>query len=113
MTAVVGASVALTFEFARPDGTLYDPDIGTGKITLRAPSDPLDGGIVYTVGASGDPIEKVATGRYTLTVMETEAGRWRWRADSDETVDGETRHDVGEGSFSIAWSRVVTYPASS
>lgn len=113
MTAVVGASVALTFEFARPDGTLYDPDIGTGIITLRAPGDALDAGTVYTVGASGDPIEKVAVGRYTLTVMVIEGGRWRWRAESDETVAGETRHDVGEGSFTIAWSRVVTFPASS
>jgi hypothetical protein len=105
---LVGATATLNFQFADPDGTLYDPDAGTGLIVIRAPGEAIDEGTEYPIEASG-LVEQVSTGIYRLEI-DTSAGggRWHWRASGSE---GD-RSDVGEGSFRVEFSRVISEPVS-
>ena len=108
MTVVmVGATATLTFQYARPDGTLYDPDADTGLITIREPGVPQGEGTEYPILASG-AVERVSIGLYRLVVDTSLAGRWHWRAEGAE----DARQDVAEGSFRVEFSRVVVEPVS-
>lgn len=109
MTIVmVGATATLTFQFARPVGTLYDPDTGTGLIVIRDPSQGRDEGTEYDLEASG-VVEHVSPGIYRLEIDTSVAGgRWHWRATGAE---GD-RIDVAEGAFDVEFSRVISQPVS-
>lgn len=106
MTIIVAGSTAeLTIQFADEAGALFDPDDGTGFITLRAPSDPLDGGVVTAV----EDVDNPSVGTYSIEFDTTEGGRWRWRAEGMQNG----KHRVGEGAFDVQHSRVVATPLAS
>jgi hypothetical protein len=108
MRVFIGATGILSFTTAKPSGTAYDPtDL---KVTVRAPSQVVGGGTVYTyVGGNPLPITRLSLGSFEMGLPHAEAGRYHYRIRSVDPADG--RIDIAEGSYTVEHSRVVSNAA--